>query len=131
MRRVVMLEVIRLVAPRIPKGGTSGARAAMARAWQVRDQPEYPREDYEVLRRLCEAAQFTPGLWMLNRVATLWLDAADALRFAIRAPDDYVASLTRFFDLLEAGDGEAATVHMAAYLERHDAKLSAALGFAP
>ncbi len=129
MRRVVMLEVIRLIAPRIRPGGTTLARAAMARAWQVREQPEYPREDFEVLRRLCEAAQFTPGLWMLNRVSAMWMDAAAALRFAIRAPDDYVAAHTHFFDLLESGAHDAARAHMAAYLDRHDDKLTAALGF--
>src|SRR3569832_675748 len=37
MRRAVVLEVIRLTADRIPKGGTAGARAAMARAWEQRD----------------------------------------------------------------------------------------------
>ena len=128
MRRAVMLEVIRLIAPRIGPGGTLGARAAMARAWLVRDQPSYAREDFDVMRRLAEAAQFTPGLWMLNRIAALWLDAADAVSFAVRAPDDYVAEHTAFFDLLEAGDGAGAIQRMAAYLDRHDAALVTALG---
>src|SRR2546430_13710061 len=45
-----------------------------------------------------------------------------------RSPDDYVAVYTKFFDLIEAGDGEAASVLMSDYLERHDAKLVGALG---
>jgi GntR family transcriptional repressor for pyruvate dehydrogenase complex len=127
MRRAVVLEVIKLTANRIPKGGTTAARAAMARAWSLRDQPEYVREDFEVMRQIAEAARFTPGLWLLNRIANLWLDAADEVRFAIRPPDDYVAVHGKFFDLIEAGEHDAAYQHMCEYLDRHDSQLSRAL----
>jgi DNA-binding FadR family transcriptional regulator len=130
IRRAVALEVVRLTTGRVPKGGTSAARAAMARAWSLRDQPGYAREDFEVMRVIVEAAQFTPGLWLLNRLSEVWFDAAATLRFAVRPPDDYVAVYTRFFDLIEAGDGEAASTLLADYLERHDAKLVGALGAA-
>ena len=130
MRRAVALEVVRLTTNRVPKGGTNAARAAMARAWSLRDQPGYAREDFEVMRVIVEAAQFTPGLWLLNRLSEVWFDAAATLRFAVRPPDDYVAVYTEFFDLIEAGDGEAASALMADYLERHDAKLVGALGAA-
>lgn len=128
MRRAVALEVVRLTSRRVPKGGTAAARAAMARAWTLRDQPGYAREDFEVMRTIAEAAQFTPGLWLLNRLAEVWFDAASTLRFAVRPPDDYVAVYTRFFDLLEAGDADAACTVMGEYLERHDARLVSALG---
>jgi DNA-binding FadR family transcriptional regulator len=128
MRRAVALEVVRLTANRVPKGGTAGARAAMARAWSLRDQPGYAREDFEVMRTITEAAQFTPGLWLLNRLAEVWFDAAATLRFAVRPPDDYVAVYTAFFDLIEAGDGSAACQLMSGYFERHDAALVGALG---
>jgi len=130
MRRAVALEVVRLTATRVPKGGTAGARSAMARAWSLRDQAAYPREDFEVMRMITEAAQFTPGLWLLNRLADVWFDAAATLRFAVRPPDDYVAVHTRFFDLIEAGEADAACALMSDYLERHDAKLIGALGAA-
>jgi DNA-binding GntR family transcriptional regulator len=48
----------------------------------------------------------------------------------VRPPVDYVAVHTRFFDLIEAGDADAACALMADYLERHDAKLVGALGAA-
>src|SRR5690349_8833953 len=112
IRRAVALEVVRLTAHRVPKGGTSPARAAMARAWSLRDQAGYAREDFEVMRRIAEAAQFTPGLWLLNRLADVWFDAAATLRFAVRPPDDYVSVHTRFFDLIEAGDAGAACTVM-------------------
>lgn len=127
VRRAMVLEVIRLTASRIPKGGTAGARSAMARAWSVRDTPAYVREDFEVMRQIAEAARFTPGLWLLNRLAKLWLDAASELPFAVRPPDDYVAVHSRFFDLLEDGKTDEAWKHMDAYLERHDDKLAKAL----
>jgi DNA-binding FadR family transcriptional regulator len=130
MRRAVALEVVRLTARRVPKGGTTPARAAMARAWSLRDQVGYAREDFEVMRTIVEAAQFTPGLWLLNRLAEVWFDAAAALRFAVRPPDDYVAVYTRFFDLIEVGDADAACTLMADYLARHDAQLVGALGAA-
>lgn len=128
MRRAVALEVVRLTAKRVPRGGTAGARAAMARAWSLRDQAGYAREDFEVMRTIVEAAQFTPGLWLLNRLADVWFDTAGTLQFAVRPPDDYVAVHTRFFDLIEAGDTDTACALMGEYLERHDAKLVGALG---
>jgi DNA-binding FadR family transcriptional regulator len=127
IRRALVLEVIRLTATRIPKGGTQHARAAMARAWALRDSPTYVREDFEVMRAVAEAARFTPGLWLLNRMSQLWLDAADELRMVLRPPDDYVAVHSKFFDLIEVGDADAAVALMSAYLDRHDSKLSAAL----
>ncbi|HEY3801377.1 MAG TPA: GntR family transcriptional regulator [Kofleriaceae bacterium] len=127
IRRALVLEVIRLTASRVPKGGTALARSAMARAWSLRDSPQYVREDFEVMRAITEAARFTPGLWLLNRMAELWMNAADELRMVLRPPDDYVAVHSRFFELLEANDTVGACDVMAAYLERHDAKLSAAL----
>jgi DNA-binding FadR family transcriptional regulator len=127
MRRAVVLEVIALTAGRVPAGGLRGARLAMARAWSMRDHADYAREDFEVMRQMVEAAKFTPGLWLLNRIAELWLDASSAIRFAIRAPDDYVQVHTRFFDLVEGGDGAAAVAMMREYLERHDDKLTQAL----
>ncbi|MEO8699262.1 MAG: GntR family transcriptional regulator [Kofleriaceae bacterium] len=127
MRRAVVLEVIRLCASRVPKGGTAGARLAMARAWSMRESPNYAHEDFEVMRSIVEAAKFTPGLWLLNRVAGIWHDAASALRFAIHAPDDYVPTHTKFFDLLERGEADQAVELMSAYLERHDSKIVSAL----
>lgn len=126
MRRAVVLEVIRLTASRVPKGGTAGARLAMARAWSLRTEPGYAREDFEVMRQIVEAARFTPGLWLLNRFADIWIDAASALP-AVRAPEDYVPVHTRFFDLIENGDAEGASALMTEYLERHDQKIVQAL----
>jgi GntR family transcriptional repressor for pyruvate dehydrogenase complex len=124
MRRAIVLEVIKLTAPRIAKGGTAGARAAMARAWSLRESTKYVTEDFEVMRQISEAARFTPGLWLLNRMARMWLDAADEIKFALRPPAEYVSTYTKFFDQIEAQDCDGAVQTMAAYLDRHDAELS-------
>jgi DNA-binding FadR family transcriptional regulator len=127
VRRAMVLEVIKLTASRVPKGGTAMARAAMARAWSMRDTPSYAREDFEVMRQIAEAARFTPGLWLLNRIAKLWFDAAGELRFAVKPPDDYVAVHSKFFDQLEGGQADAAYKTMSEYLERHDSQMAKAL----
>ncbi|NVB77459.1 MAG: FadR family transcriptional regulator [Kofleriaceae bacterium] len=127
VRRAMVLEVIKLTTSRIPKGGTAMARAAMARAWSMRDTPSYAREDFEIMRQIAEAARFTPGLWLLNRISKLWIDAASELHFAVRPPDDYVPSHTKFFDLIEAGKHDEAYSHMSEYLDRHDAAMSKVL----
>jgi hypothetical protein len=80
------------------------------------------------MRAIIEAAQFTPGLWLLNRLSDVWFDAAATLGFAVRPPDDYVAVLTKFFDLIEAREADAAYALMSEYIDRHDAKLIGALG---
>jgi GntR family transcriptional repressor for pyruvate dehydrogenase complex len=128
MRRAVVLEVVRYTTTRVPKGGTAGARAAMARAWSMRDHASYAREDFEVMRNIVEVAQFTPGLWLLNRLSDVWFDAAATLRFAVRPPDDYVAVYTQFFDLIENDRATEACSLLSDYFDRHDAKLVAALG---
>ena len=128
MRRAVVLEVIRLTASRDPQGRhRSGARSR----WRARGRCAISRRTRARTSRSCaqiaEAAQFTPGLWLLNRIAELWLDAAATLRFAVRPPDDYVAVHTRFFDLIEDGEGDAACALMDDYLERHDGQITDAL----
>jgi DNA-binding FadR family transcriptional regulator len=127
MRRAIVLEVVRQIVTRVPKGGTTSARLAMARAWAMRDSAMYVREDFEVLRSVVESAKFTPGMWMLNRVAHIYMDIASTLRFAMKLPDDYVPVHTKFFDMLEAGSGDAAAL-MTDYLDRHDSSVAKLLG---
>jgi GntR family transcriptional repressor for pyruvate dehydrogenase complex len=121
LRRGVVLEITRLIVQRVPRGGTAGARAAMARAWSMRHQPGHSREDFEVMRTIIEAARFTPGLWLLNRLADVWHDAAALLEVAMSLPDDYVSAYSKFFDLIEAGEPDAAYALMSDYLHRLDA----------
>jgi len=128
MRRSVVCELVHLVAERVPAGGTAKARTAMARAWSMRGTASYVREDFEVVRSIAEAARFTPGVWMMNRLGGLWLGAASELGTVVRPPDDYVKVHTKLFELIEAHDGAGARKLFETYLERHDAQLVKALG---
>ena len=98
-----------------------------ARSVSMRDTPAYSMEDFEIMRAITEAARFTPGLWLLNRISKLWLDAARELRFAIRPPEDYVSAHSKYFDLVDDGRVDEAVAHMTQYLERHDEQLTKAL----
>jgi DNA-binding FadR family transcriptional regulator len=89
----------------------------------ARQPAAYIREDFEIMRHIAEAARFTPGLWLLNRIALLWIEASTDLQFAIRPPEDYVPAHSKLFDLLEAHESEAARKWMGDYLDRHDALL--------
>ena len=58
VRRAIVSEIVRQIAPRVPKGGTAASRLAMARAWSMRESAAYPREDFEVLRTVTESPRF-------------------------------------------------------------------------
>ena len=128
LRRVILRDVVHIIAPRIVPGGTSAARAQLARAWSVRSSPaQFIREDFLVIRAVVEAAGVLPAVWMLNRVAGVYLEIADAITGQNRVPDDYVESSTAYLDALERGDGDTAAELITTYLERHDAAFTRAL----
>jgi len=128
LRRALFVDVIRLVAVRMSPGGTSQARAALDRAWALRDQAvAFQREDFQVIRSVVEAAGLLPALWVLNRVSGVYLDVADTVSVAFKPPADYHESHTRFLDELDRGNGEAACTIVQDYLERHDRSLTTAL----
>jgi DNA-binding FadR family transcriptional regulator len=129
MRRALIVEVVRVVAPRTPDGGTLQARAASARAWAARnDTRQFIREDLEVMRAVTEAAGFVPGLWLLNRLATIYVEIGHLVHAALRPAEDYLDTHHRFFDALDRGDAADATATITAWLERTDAVLMGALG---
>ncbi len=129
LRRALLLEVLCQAASRVGPAGVEAARSAAARAWGLREDPvAHARADLEVMRLLIEGASFTPGLWALNRIATIWIELIEALRSIVRVPDDYVETYSRFFDQIAAGQVAAACELMAAHLHRHDEQLLDATG---
>jgi hypothetical protein len=73
------------------------------------------------LRRSSAAGRALPAVWMLNRIAGVYLDIAVVV--TVRVPDDYVASAHGYLDALDRGDGAAAAARITAYLDRHDAAM--------
>jgi GntR family transcriptional repressor for pyruvate dehydrogenase complex len=128
LRRSMFRDCVRVVAARMPPGGTQPARSALARAWSVRANPaQFPREDYFVLRAVVESAGFLPAVWMLNRLSGVYLEVALTVSTHFRPPDDYLDAYTRMLDALDRADAEAASSAIGEYLERHDQSLTQAL----
>jgi DNA-binding FadR family transcriptional regulator len=124
LRRSLMLEVVRIVVGRLPAGGTDKARESVDKAWAARNNAEeFVTHDFMVMRHLVEAANFLPGVWMVNRMAGVYLDLARSLTSAITPPDDYEKVYSGWLDKLAKGEADAAIKLLDAYLERHDNRL--------
>jgi DNA-binding FadR family transcriptional regulator len=128
LRRALIVEVCRLVAPRTTPASTAAARVALTRAWAARDHhARFQEEDFQVMRAIVEGAGFLPAVWMLNRLSGVYLECARAMSGAFKPPADYIEAHTRFLDALERGDADTACKTIADYLERHDRALVSAL----
>jgi DNA-binding FadR family transcriptional regulator len=129
LRRVIIRDVVQLVGPRLAGGaGTVAARTQLSRAWATRQTPQaFVREDFLVMRAVVEAAGFLPAVWMLNRVAGVYMEIAANITNQVRVPDDYLEPSSAYLDAIDRGDGDKAAELVTAYLERHDAVLVRAL----
>ena len=132
VRRLVLIDILRLVAPRIVPGALVEARAAATRAFAARhDVATFLREDFELVRAIPYAVKLFPALWMLNGLARVYLDLARAVQGPALIPDDYLATYSAIFTALESLDADGASAILARYLEAHDRRLLAALGGSP
>ena len=128
LRRALVADVLRLVAPRIPRGSLDGARAAAARAFAARrDAAVFHHEDFEFIREIISAADFLPGLLMLNSLGRTYLALARTVTGAAMIPDDYLVSYEMVLAALEKRAGDRAAAAMSRYLESHDSKMLTAL----
>jgi GntR family transcriptional regulator, transcriptional repressor for pyruvate dehydrogenase complex len=128
LRRFLVVDVLRLVAPRIARGSLDAARAAAARAFAVRrDASSFHTEDFGVIREIMSAADFIPGLLMLNTLGRTYLALARTFTGQAMIPDDYLVSYETVLAALEKRDGDKAAAAMSRYLEGHDSKLLTAL----
>ena len=128
VRRLMFIDVLRLVGGRVSGASLGEARGAVARAWASRaDVGTFLREDFEFIRALTVAADFLPALWMLNSLSGTYLALARMMTGAAAVPDDYLGSYEAVIVALEKHDVDAACSAMAKYLERHDRGVLAAL----
>jgi GntR family transcriptional regulator, transcriptional repressor for pyruvate dehydrogenase complex len=124
-RRLVYVNVLRMVAPRIAPDSLGSARAAVQRAWTARqDTATFLHEDFELVRSITEAADFLPAMWMLNSLAGTYLEFG---RMMIGSPslvpDDYLSTYESVFGALEKNDADSACRAMTRYLENHDQRV--------
>jgi DNA-binding FadR family transcriptional regulator len=128
LRRSIVIGMVQLAAGRIVPGGLTAARAAVAEAWRRRgDVEKFAALDLEVMQRVLEAARMFPAIWLLNKIAPIYVESVRAIGARAAAPSSYVESHRRVFDVLEKGDGRRATSLMQQYLEEADGKRLAAL----
>ncbi len=124
LRRSLMLETVQLIAKRLPSGGTSAARRELDAAWAARhDSVAFVEADLGVMRALVEAAGFLPAVWLLNRLAGVYLELARIFTGAVTPPTDYREAHTTFLTALERHQPRVAARVLGAYLERHDRRL--------
>jgi GntR family transcriptional repressor for pyruvate dehydrogenase complex len=132
VRRLILVDIVRLVAPRIVPGSLVEARAAATRAFAARhDVAAFLREDFALVRAIPHAVKLFPALWMLNGLARVYLDLALTVQGPATVSDDYLATYQDIFAALENRDAEGAAAILGRYLEAHDRRLLAALGDRP
>ncbi len=131
-RRLLYVNVLRMVAPRIPAGSLGAARAALTRAWAARqDTAGFLHEDFELVRSITEAAEFLPALWMLNSLAGTYLEFGRTMMGSpSMVPDDYLTTYEVVFSALEQNDADTACKAMSRYLELYDQRILAAFSIA-
>jgi GntR family transcriptional regulator, transcriptional repressor for pyruvate dehydrogenase complex len=128
LRRHITSDVLRLVAPRVTRGSLDGARGAAARAFAARrDASVFHVEDFEFIREILTAADFLPGLLMMNTLGRTYLVLARTITGAAMIPDDYLVSYEMVLSALEKNDGDKAVAAMGRYLDEHDSRLLTAL----
>jgi DNA-binding FadR family transcriptional regulator len=129
VRRVLLVDILRLVAPRLPAAALDELRAAAARAWAARAElGAFLREDFALVRAIPLAARFLPALWMLNGLTRVYLDLAATIQGPAMVPDSYLDTYRAVFDTVAAGKPEQACALLATYLEEHDRRLLGHLG---
>jgi DNA-binding FadR family transcriptional regulator len=129
VRRVLFVDVLRVVGARIRTGSLETARAHAEVAWTARAfVDQFVRADFEVLRAIVEAAEFLPAVWLLGTVSQVYTAIAAALIDAALPPADYLTTYNAMFDALEGGMVDEACQILDAYFSRHDRRLLAAWG---
>lgn len=129
VRRTIFVDIIHTMAARVSPLRLHPARAAARDAWAARDDhATFVQKDFEVIRALARAADFLPGLWILNSFSEVYFELATLVTLDAAVPDNYGETWELFFRTLDEGDVDAATAHVDAYLRAHDDRLLANLG---
>src|SRR5262249_52278093 len=124
VRRVLLVDVLRLVAPRLPADALDRLRAIAERAWSERAAlGPFLRADFELVRATPPEARSLPALWMLNGLARVYLDLAASIQGPAMVPDTYLQTYRAVFDAIAAGAPDRACALLGTYLEEHDRRL--------
>ncbi len=128
LRRSMMREILSLVADRVSVAATEEARSAVHKAWEMRHQSKlFASADLQVLRTIVQAAQFLPGLWILNQLTTIYVELSKSFGQVFGPPQNYVSTWEEVLALLAKKTPESAIDHLDTYLRAHDETLLALL----
>lgn len=129
VRKSLIVEVMRIVGPRLAGRKLSASRTRVEAAWNARaDVGKFVQEDFEVVRSVVEAADLLPALWLMGSLAGVYSQIAAHLVGGAPISPDYRRSYEIVLDALETGNTKVACAALAAYFDRHDRRLLAGLG---
>ncbi len=129
LRRLLLVEVVRMCSLYAKPEGIAAARVLLGAAWALRaDRPAFLRADYDLAHGLTSASGFAPAEWLLNAFEEGYVDMASTIADGFSTPRDYHRSWTTALDAMLAHDADRAIEVVRKYLERHDDKLLESVG---
>jgi GntR family transcriptional regulator, transcriptional repressor for pyruvate dehydrogenase complex len=132
MRRGLFSSLLPPVAERLSGLPLPRTRSLAEDAWASRGEPgNFAAADFEMIRSVFEAAHMLPAVWILNRVAGVYVDIARSVSGAMSPPEDYVESHHSWIGALESGDPATAVGRLEHYFLRHDSRLLSLWGLDP
>jgi len=124
VRRTLLVHMLGKVAARVRPGILDPAREALRRAADARDDSvRFAELDVEMVRTILDACGMTASVWVLNVLVDAYLRATREVPPTVVAAPRYLETHEEIFDLLEAGEAQAAQNLLRAYLEAHDATI--------
>jgi len=128
LRRILLLEVVRMCSMYGSAEAFARVRTCLDAAWAVRDdRAAFLRADYELAHALTSASGFAPAAWLLNAFEQGYVDMAATIA-NLPTPRDYHRSWSEALDAMAAKDTERAIAVVQGYLERHDVRVLEQLG---
>ncbi len=125
LRRHLVVEAARWLAS-APPDALLRVEASLLQAIRYAADPQrFLAADLELIRAVCEAGGFLPGLWLINRFDAVVPGLAAAMPIASIAPDDYGPAWRAVLAAAKAGEGDRAAALLDAYFDRLDARLLA------
>lgn len=123
LRRQLIVEAVRWLSAASPDA-IARVRACLDHAAaQAGDPQRFVAADLEMIRALCEAGGFLPGLWLINRFDAIYPDLAAAMPESATPPDDYAATWRAILEAAAAGRSDQAAALLDDYFDRLDARL--------
>jgi DNA-binding FadR family transcriptional regulator len=131
LRGLLAKEAVRLAASYAPPGALAEARGILAAASAERDPAAHALLELDLFRALVCAGGIWPAVWLANSFWAPMRELQAMLAPAVGAPPaDFEPAMGHLLDLIEARDVAGAERHLAAWIDRVDAAILAAMAAA-